>query len=184
MDEATVKLIARYVREAGLIGQQSTGGGAARMTASDAASLLIAVNSTETSKDAAEHVQRIGFMTPGNDEIGPQEEDDEVRYVCSQTMGNRVFKEALASLIEIHMPTVNEGSTHQLADDPPVSIHVAFERPRINATIGVRRGNDPRTGIVKFYYDQNHPEDDDCDRIVESRFTDVTLRKIAAVISK
>src|SRR5919109_1885851 len=52
MDEGTVKIIARYCREAGHVSQGTHGPGAAKMTARDAANILIAVNASTTTRSA------------------------------------------------------------------------------------------------------------------------------------
>ncbi len=53
IDPATVALIARYIREAGLISTGGRGPSAATMTLTDAANLLIGVNATTTAAEAA-----------------------------------------------------------------------------------------------------------------------------------
>jgi hypothetical protein len=54
MDAATVSLIARNVREAGLIRTTGRGLSAAKMTVADAVNLLIAVNATVIAREAAQ----------------------------------------------------------------------------------------------------------------------------------
>jgi hypothetical protein len=54
MDPATVGLIARNVREAELISKKGRGRSAAKMTLTDAANLLIAVNATVTVRESAQ----------------------------------------------------------------------------------------------------------------------------------
>jgi hypothetical protein len=56
IEPSSVNLIARYVREAGLIATGGRGPSAARMGLTDAANLLIAVNATTTATDAAKTV--------------------------------------------------------------------------------------------------------------------------------
>jgi hypothetical protein len=56
LDRSAVGLIARYVREAGLIATRGRGNSAARMSLTDAANLLIGVNATTTATEAAETV--------------------------------------------------------------------------------------------------------------------------------
>jgi hypothetical protein len=57
IDPATVSLVARYVREGGLIEKRGRGPSAAKMGATDAANLLIAVNATSSIRDAASAVR-------------------------------------------------------------------------------------------------------------------------------
>ena len=56
LDPTSVGLIARYIREAGLITTGGRGPSAARMDFSDAAHLLIGVNATKAAQDAAKIV--------------------------------------------------------------------------------------------------------------------------------
>ena len=58
MDPSRVALIARNVREAGLITTGGRGPSAGKMTNTDAANLLIAVNTAETVSEAAGAVRR------------------------------------------------------------------------------------------------------------------------------
>jgi hypothetical protein len=53
MDLPTVALIARYLREAGLIQKKGRGASAAQMNVADAANLLIAVNASGAAQDSA-----------------------------------------------------------------------------------------------------------------------------------
>lgn len=59
VDEATVALIARYLREAGLISQKGRGRGAAHMTPRDAANLLIGVMASSATKGGPESVRLV-----------------------------------------------------------------------------------------------------------------------------
>ncbi|MGO9682302.1 MAG: hypothetical protein ACLPTZ_06855 [Beijerinckiaceae bacterium] len=62
LDSATVSLIARNVREAGLIATGGRGPSAARMGLTDAANLLIAVNATKHATEAVRGVTLYGRM--------------------------------------------------------------------------------------------------------------------------
>jgi hypothetical protein len=64
IDPATVTLIARVVREDGLIATGGRGPSAAQMGSSDAANLLIAVNATKQAQDAAHIVRFYREMLP------------------------------------------------------------------------------------------------------------------------
>src|SRR5437667_12752807 len=57
MEPATVALIARNVREAGLITTAGRGRSAAKMSSADATNLLIAVNATITAREAPQTVR-------------------------------------------------------------------------------------------------------------------------------
>jgi hypothetical protein len=58
IEPATVSLIARNVREAGLISTRGRGLSAAKMSLADAANLLIAVNATVTAREAPDTVRK------------------------------------------------------------------------------------------------------------------------------
>ncbi|WP_156635395.1 hypothetical protein [Methylobacterium sp. Leaf123] len=57
IDEVQVGWVARYLREAGLLSQAGRGRGAAHMSATDAANLLIGVNASSAPKDAVRAVE-------------------------------------------------------------------------------------------------------------------------------
>src|SRR5215472_8031770 len=69
VDPATVNLIAREVREAGLIKTGGRGTSAARMDFGDAAALLIAVNVTTIVREAALSVRRYSRLE-AREELG------------------------------------------------------------------------------------------------------------------
>jgi hypothetical protein len=66
IDRQRVAAIARAVREAGLIATHGRGTSAARMTESDAANLIIAVNVAETARSAPEAVRRYRALRAKN----------------------------------------------------------------------------------------------------------------------
>ena len=61
-DEATVKLFARFLKEAGLISSGARGVNAPHMTPLDAARMTVALLSTDSPARAVERVQRFGPM--------------------------------------------------------------------------------------------------------------------------
>jgi hypothetical protein len=63
MDETYVSGVARYLREASLISQAGRGRGAAQMSVTDAANLLIAVNGSPTAKASPDTVQAFRSLT-------------------------------------------------------------------------------------------------------------------------
>ena len=63
LDAATVGLMGRYIREAGLIAKRGRGPSAAKMGLSDAANLLIGVNATKNAVDAASAVTTYRSLT-------------------------------------------------------------------------------------------------------------------------
>jgi hypothetical protein len=70
IDQERVAAIARAVREAGLIATHGRGTSAARMTAKDAANLLIAANTAETARSAPEAVRRFRALEAKGIEFG------------------------------------------------------------------------------------------------------------------
>jgi hypothetical protein len=64
LDPRSVALLARYLREAGLITKRGRGLSAASMSVVDAANLLIAVNATKNVADAAKTVQTYRRLRP------------------------------------------------------------------------------------------------------------------------
>jgi hypothetical protein len=74
IDRATVALIGRYVREAGLIVKRGRGPSAAVMGLTDAANLLIAVNATRNAAQAADAVSSFRPLACNNNERLPYSE--------------------------------------------------------------------------------------------------------------
>lgn len=173
LDESSVKLIARYVREAGFIGQQSTGGGAARMTSKDAASLLMAVNGSALAKDAASAVD--GFSRLFLHTTFVHELSDQLRDLKEQ-IGNDNFSECLSQLIEIGTSEIFEG----------VELKLEFERPGPKAHLFVWT-SDEANGNLKssfsFFFGEDSPEDQ-TDRNVLIRITNRSIKRISEVLSQ
>lgn len=68
IDPATVALIGRYLREAGLIVKRGRGPSAAHMGWTDAANMLIAINAAKNAADAARTVQAYRRLRAEQDE--------------------------------------------------------------------------------------------------------------------
>ena len=93
-DRATLGVIARSIREAGHITTTKRGGGAAEMTATDAAALVIGANAVQSPRQAATAVQeyRTFKQTPhGRSETAP---------IYSRLAQSDTLLDALAVLVE------------------------------------------------------------------------------------
>jgi hypothetical protein len=133
IDPSTVALIARYLREAGLIQKKGRGPSAARMVVSDAANLLIAVNASTTAVEANE-------VVPAYRELKPDNEGRRSKL-------NGTFGEALELLIEAAItgklpdPFLS-ASVHRdvlnAFEQGKVEISIEFERPDPKARITIQ----------------------------------------------
>ena len=72
----TVELIARNIREAGLITTTKRGRGAAEMTARDAAALLIGLCCSDGPKDAADAVRKFSSLVSDPESMNEMTEED------------------------------------------------------------------------------------------------------------
>jgi hypothetical protein len=120
MDPATVALIARYVREAGLIEKKGRGPSAARMGAKDAANLLIAVNASSSAREAPAVVPVYRDLIAANDGSETAE-------------ANGTFGEALELVIESAIERKLPSTL--LSKEVPEPLRDAFENG--NATISI-----------------------------------------------
>jgi hypothetical protein len=136
LDEATVSLIARYLREAGFIQKKGRGPSAATMVASDAANLLIAVNASTTAVEANE-------VVPVYRELAGFRSDNEGR----RSKLNSTFGEALELLIEAAMTGKLPASflsapVHRdvlnAFEQGKAEISIEFEKPDPKARITIR----------------------------------------------
>lgn len=101
IDEVQVGWVARHLREAGLISQAGRGRGAAHMTSTDAANLLIGVNAAYSAKEAVAAVQSFGNAKCFSSNVRGGE-----NLTCIFSTG-RKFGDALASLISVAQPSPN-----------------------------------------------------------------------------
>jgi hypothetical protein len=124
MDPATVRLIARNVREAGLITTGGRGTSAGQMTFGDAANLLIGVNASVNAREAPETVRKYRRMRPA----------------CRNQSGD--FGKALEKLIEALATTRTLPEIYLSFSMPPVlsqklirNVEVTFHKPRAQARL-------------------------------------------------
>ncbi|MGH1588639.1 hypothetical protein ACRBEV_10080 [Methylobacterium phyllosphaerae] len=175
-----MKLIARYLREAGLIGQQSTGGGAAKMTASDAASLLIAVNGSSPAKDAAQSVAEFWHL-PLRTTFHEQMTDD-LKYLEGEVLAE-TFGETLERVISLFMDEPSGLLLSGEVDGPSyIRLRIEFERPGPEASIGIWTspdGGQGRTSGLSMYFMHDEAEAE-VDRNISIK---ITHRTIGSVIT-
>lgn len=192
LEEASVKLIARYLREAGLITQQSTGGGAARMTPGDGAALLIAVNASLLAKDAAESVRRYSNLF-GYFRFSPETKEDDLLGLNAELDELESFGEVLTRIIELSMPTpaglavLSYGPRSAL-----VQITIKFELPNPSVSLFVREAGatkdvaGPNISTIFFQEERESREidGDECDRKVEVTITNATIYSVAQTLAQ
>jgi hypothetical protein len=136
LDPSTVALVARYLREAGLIQKKGRGPSAARMAVADAANLLIAVNASITSVEANEVV----FVYR---ELAAFTVDNKGR----RSKTNGTFGEALELLIKAaiigklpvrFLSVAVDSDVLDAFERGEAEISVEFEKPRPKARIRIR----------------------------------------------
>ncbi|MGU3337187.1 hypothetical protein ACLBXJ_04175 [Methylobacterium mesophilicum] len=189
LDESSVKLIARYIREAGYIGQQSTGAGAARMAPRDASALLIAVNSTVLAKDSARAVDLFYNLPMSCNNIQHGNNAD-VEQISSILYEHDSFGEVLACLIELFMPVARSTTILQYGPSfGPIRTWVEIERPTNEASISIWEfKGENAAGAMSgassgFYFTAHEKEQDEIDRMVKIRISQKTLFPIATILA-
>ncbi|MFD6316887.1 hypothetical protein [Methylorubrum thiocyanatum] len=173
VDASSVKLIARYLREAGHIGQQSSGAGAAKMAVSDAAALLIGMNAASLAKDAVNAADEIGrlpleYLTT-LDKAHQRYADLHVHLADSAN-----FFDALSYLLDFH------------GSDNDVSTVLEFRRPavQISLALWVEGSDDLNDRIAAAVYKpKTYNKDIIKDRILNVRITEKTLRAVANTLA-
>lgn len=161
MDEGSVKLIARYAREAGFISQGTYGPGAAKMTSKDAANLLIAVNASALAKDAAVTIllysdaKRSSYYTPTL-EAGLRPSAGSIDEIIFESLTLGRF---IKAIVEGLMPVGGRKSKlHEEWDAGHFEIDLTFQRPwaRAQFMITSRLSDEdepPPRAQVLFYSD-------------------------------
>ena len=201
LEESAVKLIARYARESGFIGQQSTGAGAAKMTSSDAANLLIALNASDLAKDVEQSTRLYSsLISSGSDDIFLSDAEEaafkgkSIYKACSPGLS---FSEALSKLID-YAKIEDNGVSHlsryldeyKSSDKDYVWLRVIIVRPNPIARIEVMRftGNsfeDPprlETDLSIAFELETKEKKPIGDRTAEYKCTNKTLQALANCI--
>lgn len=135
MDEMTVIGIGQYLRDAGLIKKGGRGLSAARMTPSDAANLLIAVNATSVAKNAVEVVRQFSGLHAVQDgfEITPRAQrysGEEFEQIKSKIGEAKTFNEFLPQLISLFVPDTSGKSMFEAVFPNGITVtRLEFARP-------------------------------------------------------
>jgi hypothetical protein len=135
LERSTVNLVARYVREAGLIATHGRGTSAATMGVKDAANLLIGVNATTTGKDAARTVLAyralVSYQFRAKGDSRPAK-----RYgTLGEAMEQLVDATGVGELPEVFL---NREVPDDLQDAfPDVHIDMKFRRPIQSASLRI-----------------------------------------------
>jgi hypothetical protein len=128
LDRSTVSLIARYIREAGLITTRGRGTSAATMGLTDAANLLIGVNATATAADAPRMVTAYRKL----ESYEPKPKADPGPPNKYGTLG-----QAIEQLV--HATGVGELPEVFLSRETPSSLQKAFPRGEVHIDMKFRR---------------------------------------------
>ena len=147
LDERTVQLCARHLREAGLISQKGRGRSAAHMTPTDATNMLLGVMSSSVLQDAPANVRAAREAAfNGSDVNFTGIPDDTAPPFPFLSDDGRVmsFGDALDSLFD---EIVRFGDP--LRDDglPIANFALRVERPGLNSAIEIRDGD---TWLIRF----------------------------------
>jgi hypothetical protein len=143
LDETHVGWIARHLREAGLIAQAGRGRGAARMSANDAANLLIAVNASTSAKDAVRtanifsNTRLNGDSVSKSSRLADRNKSFFSRIRTSNQQGVRL-NDFLANLIR----ALQIGHNSKLSEDESIKIIIKFSRPQTKCNIQIYEAND------------------------------------------
>jgi hypothetical protein len=187
-DENQVLWIARYLREDGLISQGGRGRGGARMSALDAANLLIGVNSPGSAKQSTALVPEIAKMPLINDYSirTSGDEWDALRTGDQLSLAFRrrsEFRNVLVTLIE----AFGGGESHSLVSTQ--SVKVIFHGPSLSASVYIGEHSPERDGDVwanaQFTSSAELVEEDGemPDNEISRAFTQRTLKRVAEVLA-
>ena len=144
IDQTFASGVARYLREAGFVKQAGRGRGAARMSASDGAHLLIGLNVVRVAKDAAEETEAFGKK------IQRWPRGESALGLCKS---GRTLHQDLEHLIEISAGTIFRSEI----DQRHMSASVQFHMPERYTMLTVTRdgpGNEdkePETVCAGLY---------------------------------
>jgi hypothetical protein len=185
LEESAVRLIARYAREAGLIDQRSTGGGAAKMTGMDAASLMIAVNGAAAAKDTAQAVHEFRSLKMQY-EHPIETSHAELVQIAGRLCVAKHFGTMIAEMLNLCVE--QEGRVLVENDDRPYTIDIAvhFDRPEAQGSCFIYeqdRSSGIKKTIIHRVFGGNSANAQMIDRKVSVSISQVTIREIAKVIA-
>jgi hypothetical protein len=135
-DEATVRLMARYAREAGYISQASYGPAAARMTARDAANLLVASTGADKAKYAAAAIYDFAPLPIMRGEVAKGLPAN----IQAAFAPGTTFVDALSRLIEA---SDQDGALLDLVAYSNAKVEIELERPKPKAVARIFRVGHP-----------------------------------------
>jgi hypothetical protein len=133
LDQPTVAVIARYVREAGFIQKKGRGPSAASMAAADAASLLIAVNASTSAIGASE------IVPVYRDLVGVKYDNFRRNSKINGTFGE-ALELLIQSAIDCTLPSsflsaVTQGQLRNAFEQEKFDVVIGFEKPDPKTTI-------------------------------------------------
>jgi hypothetical protein len=135
LERSTVNLIARYVREAGLIATHGRGTSAATMGIKDAANLLIGVNATTTGKDAARTVSAYRALVSYEFKVKRDPRPAKRYGTLGEAIEQLVDATGVGELPEVFL---NREVPDDLQDAfPDVHIDMKFRRPILTASLRI-----------------------------------------------
>lgn len=195
IDESSVKLISRYAREGGFISQASSGSGAARMTPTDAANLLIAVNATALAKDSVDAIRTYRPLVWESRKYiqDAQVEADREDPFRSIFRSRVTFSDAFEKLILMAVPVFRPISElEEVLNRENLQIEIEFVRPVPSVSVTIFHHDptdDPEE--VDEYFDAEKgvflsartllkPDEDRTDRV---RITERTILEVGKALA-
>lgn len=210
-EENFVSVYARSAREAGLISHHGRGRNAARMTPTDAAHLLIAVNASPLAKEVPEVIARYGELRLSHSPSNKLREERQIAFLATAGL---TFTEALSFLLdvdpagELNLEALVSSDLYGYIPSPPPrpgrndpvldpgkfqhqgDIGVDFRGTHPSAVIRIRNYQDDGKGCAirvellrsGFYFMDYESEHMHSDRTVTTSITTTTLRAVAELI--
>lgn len=182
LSEMTVTGVGQYLRDAGKISKFGRGKSGAKMTTTDAATLLIGVNASELAKDAVQTVETYASL-PLSDAPHPYDLNDNMGggEALKQVLHNPANAvECIAGLVRLCIPDRRESPVLFLLNN---DIEVVFHRPtpRIDVSVFQKSPSRDRAFIGALIFSSaNHVAAGD--RRVEIKISTATLRAVGSLL--
>jgi hypothetical protein len=135
IDPATVTLIARYIREAGLIATRGRGPSAATMGVKDAANLLIGVNATTNAAEAAKAVSVYRALESYESREKGDPRPAQKYGTLGEAIEQLVHATGVGELPEVFLNRVIPDDLQEAF--PAVHIDMKFRRPIVSASLKI-----------------------------------------------